>query len=62
MKRRRTEDYFQILDVLVTSAKKLNFEIKPTHAMKDFEIATKKAYEKRFPGIIVKDCLFHFGQ
>jgi hypothetical protein len=36
--------------------------IKPTHAMKDFEKATKKADEQRFPGIIVKGCLFHFGQ
>jgi hypothetical protein len=62
MKRRRTKDYIQILDALVTSAKKLNFVIKPTHAMIDFEIATKKAYEQRFPGIIGKGCLFHFGQ
>jgi hypothetical protein len=30
--------------------------------MIDFEIATKKAYEQRFPGLIVKGCLFHFGQ
>jgi len=30
--------------------------------MIDFEIATKKAYEQSFPGIIVKGCLFHFGQ
>ena len=38
------------------------FLIKPTHAMIDFEKATKKADEQRFPGIIVKGCLFHFGQ
>jgi len=38
------------------------FLIKPTHAMIDFEKATKKADEQRFPGIIVKSCLFHFGQ
>ena len=62
MKRRRTKYYIQILDALVTSAKKLNFVIKPTHAMIDFEIVTKKAYEQRFPGIILKGCLFHFGQ
>ena len=42
MKRRRTKDYIQILDALVTSAKKLNFVIKPTHAMIGFEKATKK--------------------
>ncbi len=36
--------------------------IKPTHAVIDFEKATKKADEQRFPGIIVKSCLFHFGQ
>jgi hypothetical protein len=30
--------------------------------MIDFEKATKKADEQRFPGIIVKGCLFHFGQ
>jgi len=62
MKRRRTKDYIQILDALVTSAKKLNFVIKRTHAMIDFEKETKKEYEQRFPSIIVKDCLFHFGQ
>jgi hypothetical protein len=27
-----------------------------------FEKVTKKADEQRFPGIIVKGCLFHFGQ
>ncbi len=27
--------------------------------MIEFEIATKKADEQRFPGIIVKGCLFH---
>ena len=27
-----------------------------------FEIATKKAFEKVFIGILVKGCLFHFGQ
>jgi hypothetical protein len=42
MKRRRTKYYNQILDALVTSAKKLNFVIKPTHAMIGFEKATKK--------------------
>jgi hypothetical protein len=30
--------------------------------MIEFEIATKKADEQRFPGIIVKGCLFHSGQ
>ena len=42
MKRRRTKDYIQILDALVTSAKMLNFVIKTTHAMIDFEKATEK--------------------
>jgi len=32
------------------------------YAMIDFEKATKKADEQRFPGIIVKGCLFHFGK
>jgi len=36
--------------------------IKPTHAKIDFEKAAKKSDEQRFPGIIVKGCLFHFGQ
>ncbi len=36
--------------------------IKPTHAMIDFEKAIKKADEQKFRGIIVKGCLFHFGQ
>ena len=34
----------------------------PSQAMIDFELAAKKAYEKVFVGIVVKGCLFHFGQ
>jgi len=30
--------------------------------MIDFEMAAKKAYEELFVGIIVKGCLFHYGQ
>ena len=30
--------------------------------MIDFELAAKKAYEQVFSGIVVKGCLFHFGQ
>jgi len=30
--------------------------------MIDFEMAAKKAYEELFLGIIVKGCLFHYGQ
>ena len=30
--------------------------------MKDFEMASKKAFKKVFPDILVKRCLFHFGQ
>jgi hypothetical protein len=30
--------------------------------MIDFELAAQKAFEIKFPGIIVKGCLFHFGK
>jgi hypothetical protein len=30
--------------------------------MIDFELAAQKAFESQFPGVIVKGCLFHFGQ
>jgi hypothetical protein len=30
--------------------------------MVDFELAVKQAYERTSPGVLVKGCLFHFGQ
>ena len=44
---------FYIWNMIKTKKNYQNF-IKPTHAMIDFEKATKKADEQRFPGIIVQ--------
>jgi hypothetical protein len=30
--------------------------------MIDFELAAQRAFEISFPGVIIKGCLFHFGQ
>ena len=62
MKRRRTKDYVEVLRSLIDASKKLNLVLRPTTAMIDFELATKQAYEQTFPEIVVKGCLFHFGQ
>ena len=62
MKRRRTKDYAKLLEILVKEAQKLGYMLKPGQAMIDFELAANKAYEKVFVGIVVKGCLFHFGQ
>ena len=62
MKRRRTKDYAKLLEILVKEAQKLGYMLKPGQAIIDFELAAKKAYEKVFVGIVVKGCLFHFGQ
>ena len=62
MKRRRTKDYAKLLEILVKEAQKLGYMLKLGQAIIDFELAAKKAYEKVFVGIVVKGCLFHFGQ
>ena len=30
--------------------------------MIDFELAAKKGFEAVFPNIVIKGCIFHFGQ
>ena len=62
MKRRRTKDYVKLLETLIKEARKIGLTLKPIQVMIDFEIAAKKAFEKVFIGILVKGCLFHFGQ
>ncbi len=62
MKRRRAQEYNEVLKSLIDAAKVHKLLIKPKFAMIDFEPAMKKAYENTFPGIVVKACLFHFGQ
>ena len=51
-----------MLEILICESQKLGFLLKPIQVMIDFEIASKKAFEKVFLGILVKGCLFHFGQ
>ena len=62
MKRRRTKDYIRLLKALIFEANKHGLILKPGQIMIDFELAAKLAFEKIFIGIIVKGCLFHFGQ
>ena len=59
MKRRRTKDYVKLLETLIKEARKIGLTLKPIKVMIDFEIASKKAFKK---GILVKGCIFHFGQ
>ena len=62
MKRRRTKDYAKLLEILVKEAQKSGYILKPSQAIIHFELGAKKAYEKVSIGIVVKGCLFHFGQ
>jgi hypothetical protein len=62
MKRRRTKDYVKLLETLIKEARKIGLTLKPIQVMNDFEIAAKKAFKKAFIGILVKGCIFHFGQ
>ena len=62
MKRSRIKDYVKLFKFLVKEAKKYGYTLKPNQAIIDFELAAKKAYEQVFIGIVVKGCLFHFGQ
>ena len=56
MKRRRIKDYVKLFKILVKEAKNYGY------TLKSFELAAKKAYEQVFIEIVVKGCLFHFGQ
>ena len=62
MKRRRTKDFVKLLETLIKEARKIGLTLKPIQVMNDFEIAAKKAFKKAFNGILVKGCIFHFGQ
>jgi hypothetical protein len=54
--------FFQEVKTEVKENRLLPVTLKPIQVMIDFEIAAKKAFEKVFIGILVKGCLFHFGQ
>ncbi len=62
MKRHRTKDYKEILIALVEEAKKHGLVLSPMYVMVDFELAAKQAFEYVFIDILVRGCLFHFGQ
>ncbi|CAF0977591.1 unnamed protein product, partial [Brachionus calyciflorus] len=62
MRRRRIKDYIKILLALKKEAQNYYLELNPLYVMMDFEIAAKKGFEYVFPSIIVRGCLFHFGQ
>ena len=50
------------MNALISEARKHGLILKPSQTMIDFEIAAKLAFEIVFDGIIIKGCLFHFGQ
>jgi len=43
-------------------AEELGYDLQPITAMSDFELANMNANRDAFPGVIIKGCLFHFGQ
>ena len=62
MARRRKRDYKEVLKALIDECKEHGLTFNPKEVMIDFEMAAKKAYEELLEGIIVKGCLFHYGQ
>ncbi len=62
MKRKRTKYYVKLLETLIKEARKIGLTLKPIQVVIHFEIAAKKVFKKAFIGILLKGCLFHFGQ
>ena len=62
MKRRRPKDYVKLLEILLKEAQKSSCTLKPSQALIDFELAAKKAYDKVYIGIVVKDVCFTLGK
>jgi hypothetical protein len=56
------KDYVQLLEVLKLEALKLGLNLKPQQIMTDFELAAVNAFKNQFIEIVIKGCLFHFGQ
>jgi hypothetical protein len=62
MKRRREKDYLAVFNALKNAANSFGFDLTPKTVMIDFEKAASNAFEKTFPDILVKGCLWHFGR
>lgn len=64
MKKKNFESYKKFLDLLRSSALKLNPSIKlnPSRVTTDFEKAMIKAFEYTFPHIRIAGCWFHYTQ
>lgn len=59
---KKKEVYEKIFDHLIDACDQSNNVLSPEIVMVDFEMAAMKAIKKKFPGTIVKGCLFHFNQ
>ena len=54
--------YRCLLSELKDNARKIKLSLKPRLVMLDFEQACLNAHVFYFPDIVIKLCIFHFGQ